>query len=129
MKRLLAIAAVFLAGCSPEPSDSVQNAAASVHEEGCIVDTSSNLVAVQKVSQITNLVKEEVEIGYRNICTVKFDIIVDGKLYHLEETESGLEQMASICYYARERARKELLLDLGGVFRSETNVVCRAKTD
>ena len=94
-------------------------------EQGCLVETSSRLVNQRQVSAIFNLVQDKVATGYENRCTVRFDIKVDGQTYHLEETETGLEQMASICYYARERAREDLLLDLGGEFRSEATTMCR----
>ena len=93
--------------------------------DGCNVDTKSNLVTEHKVGPIRNLVKDEFEWGAKNECTVKFDMTVDGEVYHLEQTEVGLEQMASICYYAQERARKNFLLDLGGTFKSESNITCR----
>lgn len=125
MKRLLLIAAIALTGCGPDP-EYATNQTAPVPEDGCVVSTSSKLVAKQQVGKITNLVTEEEEFGTKNICTVKFNIVVDGKNYHVEETESGLEQMASICYYAREKGKRELLLDLGGDFQSETTVACRS---
>lgn len=126
MKYLLLILVLLLAACGPNPDQPAQKVAA-LPEEGCVVDASSKLVAKQKVGKITNLVTEEEEFGTKNICTVKFNIVVDGKNYHVEETESGLEQMASICYYAREKGRRELLLDLGGDFQSETTVTCRSR--
>jgi hypothetical protein len=130
MKYVLLLSALLLTACDrPSPTPIAEAApveqAKPMGPDGCNVDTSSKLVNQHSVSQIRNLVKEEFEFGYKNECTVKFDIDVDGKTYHLEETESGLEQMASECYYARERARKNLLLDLGGDFKSEANIQCQ----
>ena len=94
-------------------------------EEGCNIKTSSRLANEHQVSAIRNYEKQEFNFGAKNECTVDFDITVDGKDYHLNETETGLEQMASECYYATERARKNLLLSLGGNFKTETNINCR----
>lgn len=87
----------------------------------CNVTTASSRISEQDVGPITNLVKEK-SMGR---CTVKFDITVNGTPYHLEETEKGLEQEESLCYYARDRARKNLLLDLGGKISAESTMVCK----
>jgi hypothetical protein len=130
MKCALLLSALLLTACDYSTVTPVANVAPveqpkPVGPDGCNVDTSSKLVTEHQVSPIQNLVKEEFAFGHKNECTVKFDITVNGKTYHLEETETGLEQMASVCYYARERARKNLLLDLGGNFKSEANINCR----
>jgi len=88
---------------------------------GCNVKSASRLANEHRVGNIENLVKHK---GQDN-CTVEFDIDVDGKTYHLKESERGLEQVESLCYYARERARKNLLLDLGGDFRTEAITTCK----
>jgi len=87
----------------------------------CNVKSASLLANEHTVGDIVNLVKDK-SMGK---CTVTFDIDVDGQTYHLKETEKGLEQDESLCYYARERARKNLLLDLGGKFKSEAVTSCR----
>jgi hypothetical protein len=87
----------------------------------CDIKTASIRSSEQKVGPITNLVKDKSS----GRCTVKFDITVDGTTHHLIETETGWEQEESLCYYARERARKELLLDLGGAFQTEAVTVCK----
>jgi hypothetical protein len=94
-------------------------------QEGCNIKTSSRLANEHKVSAIRNLEKQEFNFGTKNECTVDYDITVDGTEYHLTETETGLEQMASVCYYATDRARKNLLLSLGGNFKTEANINCR----
>ena len=94
-------------------------------EQGCVMESKSKLVSQRQVSQIQNLVEDKVSRGYENQCTVQFDLVVDGVKYHLEETEVGLEQMPSICYYAKERARAVLLQDLGGEFKAESTLLCR----
>ena len=126
MKHFLSfIIAVFLVGCGPAPKSqqtAEQKPTEDTVEDGCVIKRQSNLVNEHIVSPIQNLVKDKVELGAAGRCSVQFDIVVDGVKYHLEEVEEGLEQLESLCYYARERARKNLLLDLGGEFKSETTV-------
>lgn len=117
--------ALMLSACGQESPKPKVEAEVKLDQDGCNIKTSSNLVSQHVVGPITNLVKDEAEFGWRNECTVKFDITVNGQTYHLEETETGLEQMGSVCYKARERARKNLLLDLGGTFKSEASIACR----
>ena len=126
MKYILIFLAVVLTGCGPYPEQTVANTVttAKPDKDGCIIDTSSKLVTQHNVGPITNLVKDKEYWGHKGECTVKFDITVNGQTYHLEETEQGMEQLESLCYYARERARRNLLLDLGGKFNSQATVAC-----
>ena len=110
---------------SPTTQTSVPVEEQLVDAEGCNIKTSSRLANEHKVSAIRNFEKQEFNFAAKNECTVDFDITVDGQDYHLNETETGLEQMASVCYYATERARKNLLLSLGGNFKTEANINCR----
>ena len=135
MKYLLLIP-VFVALTACEPANdrpagfalsTDQNSVTRRHDEGCTMDTSSKMVSRQEVGKITNLVKDKQDFGYMGRCIVKFDMTVNGKTYHLEESEEGLEQLESLCYYARERAKKDLLLDLGGEYQSETSLTCTQK--
>ncbi len=131
MKYLILLPLLLLIGCGPSSDyrpGKQPDAEASRDEfieDGCVVKTTSNLVNQHVVSSIKNLVKDKEELGASGRCTVRFDITVDGKEYHLTEEEEGLEQLESLCYYARERARKNLLLDLGGEFKSESSVACK----
>jgi hypothetical protein len=93
----------------------------SLAQADCRAKTASQLEASHSVGPITNLVKNR---GLDS-CTVEFDIIVNGVNHHLKETERGLENPESLCYYARERARKNLLMDLPGRFKTESIVTCR----
>jgi hypothetical protein len=128
MKLVAPLLLTLLVGCGQAPSpkivyiEVVKEIPAVQIEEGCQIKTSSELTNRRHVSNILNLKKD---IDPNGRCTVNFDLIVDGKTYHLEETEIGWEQTGSLCYYARERARKNLLLDLGGDFTSESNVTCK----
>lgn len=129
MKHFLSILfIVILVGCGPAP-DSQPRAEQKPTDEfvdnGCVIKTQSNLVTEHKVGPIRNLIKDKEELGASGRCTVRFDLTVNGVEYHLEEEEEGLEQLESLCYYARERARKNLLLDLGGEFKSESIVACK----
>lgn len=133
MKYLPILLVAFLVGCGPypEPKDLYQTARSeetfTVDETGCNVKQSSQLVNEHKVGPITNLVKDEIEWGMKNECNVSFDIVVNGESHHLEGSWTGLEQMASVCRKARDKARKDLLLDLGGDFKSESLIRCRSK--
>jgi hypothetical protein len=90
----------------------------------CKMRSASQLATEREVGPITNLEKTK---SYGK-CVVNFDITVDGKTYHLTETETGMEQEESLCYYARQRARKNLLLDLGGKFSTEAVTICKEGT-
>lgn len=127
MKYLVLILAMCLTACGPSPQPTPKAEVKPADEEGCVVESGSKLVNQHKVSAIRNLVKDKEELGAMGRCTVNFDITVDGKDYHLEETEEGLEQLESLCYYARKRAREDLLLDLGGDFQSESSVSCKQR--
>jgi len=131
MKLLPALLVILLAGCNNSPipvatAEPIQEARVD-KPQGCVIDTSTRLVTQHRVGNITNLTKEEVANGWENSCTVHFDIEVNGVVHHLDETEKGLEQMASICYYAKQKARENLLLGLGGEFKSEAKIDCVIK--
>jgi len=89
------------------------------HSE-CVIKTASQLANEREVGPILNLQKNKSD----GRCDVEFDITVDGISYHLNETEIGLEQEESLCYYAQVRAKKNLLLSLGGTFNTEAITVC-----
>jgi len=127
MKPILLVLALLLTACGPLPEPKPVVEAKKELPEGCTYDTSSNLVTEHKVGPITNLVTEEHEFGARNECTVIFDITVNGEQRHVEHTAVGLEQMDSMCYQAREQARNNLLLNLGGKFKSEASITCRVR--
>jgi hypothetical protein len=131
MKLLPALLVILLAGCNNSPipiatAEPIQEARVE-KPQGCIIDTSTRLVNQRKVGNIINLTKEEVANGWENSCTVHFDLEVDGVMHHVDDSEKGLEQMASICYYAKKKGRENLLLDLGGEFKSEAKIECITK--
>ena len=123
---LLIIVALFNCNGDKQPIEKqTEVAEPKMPEQGCVMESKSKMVSQRQVSQIQNLVEDKVARGYENQCTVEFDLVVDGVTYHLKETEIGLEQMPSICYYAKERARAVLLQDLGGEFKAESILLCR----
>lgn len=130
MKHLILLSVVWLTACGPVPESKSEEKPKEVQyivpdQDGCIVDNKSNLVVEHKVGPIQNLVKDKDYNASNGTCTVKFDIEVNGETYHLEETEKGMENIESLCYYAKERARKNLLLDLGGTFKTQQTVACQ----
>ena len=124
MKIALVVLALMLTACSDQPAPAPIVEQPKLDADGCTAKVVSKLVSERKVGPITNLVKEEAAFGYKNQCKVKFDITVDGQTYHLERIEEGLYQMAVICADARNMAREELLLDLGGIFKSDAEFIC-----
>lgn len=129
MKTLAPILLVLLVGCArveppAQPAPKQYTVVEAPKPEGCEIETYSDLVAQHDVGPITNLIKEPKEGGLNGECTVKFDITVNGKLYHLERKELGWEQTASLCHYAQQKARQELLLSLPGEFVAKTKVAC-----
>jgi hypothetical protein len=108
MKYLALLLVLALSACGNQTVEVQKEQEPTVNADGCTVSTSSKLVTQHQVSPIFNLVKEKNENGS---CKVKFDITVNGKTYHLEEYE--------------ERARENLLLDLGGEFQAESKIACR----
>lgn len=129
---LLILVISILANCNSSGNQNTKTVQEPVSQlnpkmpsEGCVTEAASRLVTQRKVSEIFNLIEDRTARGYENECIVEFDITVDSKTYHLEETEIGLEQMNSVCFYARERARLNLLSKLGGEYQAETVTVCR----
>ena len=121
----IVVAILKCSGNNPSVEKQVEAVEPKMPDKGCVMESKSKLVSQRQVSSIQNLVEDKVARGYENQCTVNFDLVVDGVRYHLQETEIGLEQMPSICYYAKERARAVLLQDLGGEFKAESTLLCR----
>ena len=59
-----------------------------------------------------------------NRCSVGFTINVDGVDHSVYKVVNGPEREDILCDYAVERGRRELLLGLGGQFKTEANMVC-----
>lgn len=88
----------------------------------CNVRNSSSLVGTRDVGPVRNLVKNTNEPGK---CQVTFELTIDGVDYPVSGEYEGLEQMASLCHYAVNDARTELLVSLGGTFDSESATTCK----
>jgi len=130
MKYLLAVLPLILVACGPSPAQQPSPKQETVEyirpdKDGCVVASNAKLVAEHRVGPITNLVKDTMYWGNKGECTVNFDITVNEQSYHLEETVEGWEQLPSLCYYAIERARKNLLLEIGGTYKSQATIACR----
>jgi hypothetical protein len=87
---------------------------------GCDVRSASQLVNEREIGSVMDLEKTKLT----GKCSVSFRLIVDGVSHQLQAEESGLEQEDSLCHYAIERAKKELLLSLGGKFQTQAITVC-----
>jgi hypothetical protein len=73
-----------------------------------------------QVGPVTNLVKSL----STNKCSVKFQIMVNGKNQSLEGSWSGTDPAEYLCNYAIEQTRKEFLVTMGGTFRTDTVTAC-----
>jgi hypothetical protein len=85
---------------------------------GCNLKSASYLTNEHTVGDITNLVEQKDD----GVCKVAFDITVDGKLYHRAHTTKDVA--GDLCARAIEQSRKDLLLKLGGQFKTEAVTSC-----
>lgn len=88
----------------------------------CDVRSASTLTHERQIGKVTNLVKDTKVYGQ---CSVKFQLTVDGTQHNLTSTLKGYEQEDYLCYYAVEKAKTELLMQLGGAFQTEAVTVCK----
>ncbi len=87
----------------------------------CDIRSASQLNHEREVGPVTDLEKTK----SAGKCAVRYRLMVDGVWNLVKAEESGLEQEESLCYYAIEKARKELLVGLGGTFQTEAITVCK----
>lgn len=87
----------------------------------CDMRSASTLENERQVSEVIDLVKTK---SYGK-CEVEFKLQVDGTLHTLKKVYTGWEQEESLCYYAVQEARRDLLLRLGGKFKTEAVTVCK----
>jgi hypothetical protein len=73
-----------------------------------------------QVGPVINLVKNL----SANKCSVKFQIMIDGKNQSLEGSWSGNDRPEYLCNYAVEQTRKEFLVSMGGTFRTDAITSC-----
>jgi len=93
--------------------------AVSVFAE-CEVRSASYLANDHEVSAVQNLIKTPMA----GSCHVAFDLMVDGIVHSLIHESTGLGSEETLCQQAIQEARKELLLTLGGTFKTEATTVC-----
>ena len=122
---IVIIAALLNCKGNDKPVEQKVEPGPKMPDQGCVMELTSSLVSQRQISPIQNLVEDKVSRGYENQCTVQFDLTVDGITHHVEGTEVGLYQMPIICYEAKERARADLLQNLGGEFKAESTLMCR----
>lgn len=87
----------------------------------CDIRSASQLTHEREVGPVTDLEKTK----SAGKCAVRYRLLVDGVWNLVEAEETGLEQEESLCYYAIEKGRKELLVGLGGKFQTEAITVCK----
>lgn len=87
----------------------------------CNLKSASILENTHKVGPIQNLVKSS-KPGH---CGVSYTIDVDGENHFVAYGVEGTEKEETLCSYAVERGRRELLMNLGGQFKTEANLVCQ----
>lgn len=86
----------------------------------CEMKSASFLENQRQVGPVTDLVKNK----SNGKCSVTFRLNVDGTWHNLKQEVTGWEQEEALCYFAVERARKNLLYELGGKFKTEAVTVC-----
>lgn len=86
----------------------------------CDMRSASQLASQHTVSAVTNLTKN-ISQGK---CAVTFDLTVDGVVHHLTDSHTGADSEDTLCRIAQEKARKNLLVGLGGTFNTESVTVC-----
>jgi hypothetical protein len=86
----------------------------------CNVRISSVNQNQQQVGPVTNLEKRIV--GGK--CSVKFQMVVDGETHSVTGESQGMDVEHELCNNAVINARKTLLVNLGGTFKSDTLTKC-----
>ena len=86
----------------------------------CSVRVASVNQSQQQVGPVTNLEKHIV--GGK--CSVKFQLVVDGETHSVTGESQGLGVENELCNNAVVNARKTLLINLGGTFKSDTLTKC-----
>jgi hypothetical protein len=95
--------------------------ASNVALADCNVRSASIMADENTVGPVTNLVANFMP----GRCRVSFDITVDGISHHLQKEVVADMPGDSVCNEAVEQAKKQLLLDTGGRFKTESVTVCR----
>jgi hypothetical protein len=98
--------------------------ASQIAVANCNLKSASILENSHKVGPIVDLAK----VVKPNRCSVGFTVNVDGVDHSVYKVVDGPEKEDVLCDYAIERGRRELLLSLGGQFKTEANMVCSEGT-
>jgi len=88
----------------------------------CNLRSASILENDHKVGPVTNLAK--IFSADKGRCAVSYTLNVDGEDHLVVYASDGSEREDILCNYAVERGRRELLLNLGGQFKTQANLVC-----
>jgi len=86
----------------------------------CNLKSASILENTHKVGPVEGIAK----IFKPGSCTMTFHINVDGTNYPITYRADGPENEDVLCGYAIEKGRRELLLNLGGQFKTQASLVC-----
>jgi hypothetical protein len=96
--------------------------ASQIVSANCNLKSASILENTHKVGPVTNLSK--IFDSGKGSCSVSYRIDVDGTEHMVVYRANGPESESALCGYAVERGRRELLLNLGGQFKSQAHVIC-----
>jgi hypothetical protein len=88
---------------------------------GCNLRTASTLVNERELGEVTDLVKTNTY----GACRVKFRITVNGEWHDAEAEYKGMYSDYVLCSEAIDKAKTELLINLGGKFKTEAITVCQ----
>ena len=123
-KILLTIAVLALVGCGQKSeAPQVAKVKKAPNEDGCVIDTVSKMVTVQKASEVTNLVK----IKSPKQCRVRYNISINGEWHDVDWTTTGYFQEEELCNIAIRDGRNQLMVQLGGEYQTEQTVECTRK--
>lgn len=89
----------------------------------CRTERISQMTGQRTVGAVTDLIKNK----SHNKCQVKFRINVDGEWHNINWTHDGPYQEEILCQMAIRNGMNELLVQLPGQFKTESNMVCKSK--
>ncbi len=90
----------------------------------CQVSTNTKMIGEHKVGEIQNLVKNK---SYRR-CEVAFTVDVDGETHKVKWAHDGFSDPEILCRVAIKMGMGELYARLPGVFKTESETICRFRT-
>jgi hypothetical protein len=96
--------------------------ASQIASANCNLKSASILENEHKVGPILNLTKSFDPA--KGQCIVSYNVEVDGENHPVNSSATGPEREDVVCGYAIERSRRQLLLNLGGQFKTEATMIC-----